>query len=197
LRELVEQHGATLLAVAEKAIRVDRRDGRPWLPDPAEFPAGVRELHSSFVTLKRGPRLLGCIGGLEAVEPLVVDVARHARSAATEDPRFDPVSAEDFERMDLEVSVLSAMEPLPVRSPDELRAALRPAVDGVLVGWRGRRGTFLPDVWHQLPDVDDFLRALWHKAGLPAGFWAEDIALWRYGTAAATAPGPRPPLHAP
>lgn len=192
----MREHGPTLLAVAEEGIRVARRDGRVWLPEPAEFPAALRAHHSSFVTLKRGTRLLGCIGGLEAVEPLVVDVARHARSAATEDPRFDPVSRDDFEHMDLEVSVLSALEPLPVRSPEELRAALRPAVDGVLVGWRGRRGTFLPDVWHQLPDIDDFLGALWRKAGLPPGFWAEDVALWRYATAAVTSAGPRLPLDA-
>ena len=57
---------------------------------------------------------------------------------------------------------------------------LRPGVDGVILAWRGRRATFLPQVWAELPEPEDFCAALWRKAGLPAGFWAEDLRLSRY-----------------
>ena len=81
----------------------------------------------------------------------------------------------------LSVSLLGPHEPLP-HQPDARRAAraLRPGVDGVVLAWRGRRATFLPQVWAQLPDADDFVAALLHKAGLGEGFWAEDLTLARY-----------------
>jgi len=195
LQELISDHGERLLSIAERAIRTNRRDGHVWLPDPGADPPLLRAPRASFVTLRRGPRLLGCIGGLEAVEPLVVDVARHAHLAATSDPRFAPITPDDFEHMDLEVSVLSGLEVLPVGSLAELRTALRPGEDGVLVEWRQWRGTFLPDVWQHLSTEDEFVRALWQKAGLPEGFWADDVVVHRYLTAAATQRGPRPPLH--
>ena len=104
-----------LLDVAADVIgdAVARRD--PRMPHPSDFDGRLREPGASFVTLERGDQLLGCIGSLVAVEPLVVDVARHALAAAFADPRLPPVTRNDFEEMSIKVSVLTRPEPWPRR----------------------------------------------------------------------------------
>lgn len=137
---------------------------------------------ATFVTLTRDDALLGCIGTLEAYRPLLVDAAHHAVAAAFSDPRLPALTPDDFCRMDLEISVLSPLEPLRVRNRADLVAALTPGRDGLLVESRRGRATFLPSVWEQLPAVDDFLAALWRKAGWRPGDWPTDLRAARYGT---------------
>jgi AmmeMemoRadiSam system protein B/AmmeMemoRadiSam system protein A len=135
---------------------------------------------ATFVTLQQGGELRGCVGSLEAVRSLGQDVRHNARAAAFHDPRFDPVAAHEVEGLRIEVSLVGAARPLDVRCEAEALRSLRPAVDGVILECRGRRATFLPQVWQQLERPADFLRALKHKAGLPRDFWCDDLRLSRY-----------------
>ena len=112
--------------------------------------------------------------------PLVDDVRLHAVAAAFRDSRFEPLAVEEFATIEVEVSLLEPLQPLQAGSECDAHAALQPGVDGVVLEWRGRRATFLPQVWEQLPLPRDFLAALKHKAGLPRDFWAEDLRLSRY-----------------
>ena len=150
-------------------------------------PSDADWLHApgaSFVTLHRGEELRGCIGSLVARRPLAEDIRDNAVNAAFHDPRFPPLAANEFDEVDIEVSLLSAPEPLHFSSREELVAMLRPGVDGLILSCNGRRGTFLPQVWRQLPDADAFLRHLNLKAGLPADFWSPEIEISRYGVEA-------------
>jgi AmmeMemoRadiSam system protein A len=115
--------------------------------------------------------LRGCIGSLMAHRSLMEDVRHNALAAAFEDPRFSPVQVRELSNLVVEVSVLSAPEPLDFDGPDDLIRKLRPNVDGVLIerGWN--RATFLPQVWEQIPDPEEFLGHLCRKAGLPANAW--------------------------
>jgi uncharacterized protein len=185
-----------LLDVATDVIgdAVTRRD--PHMPDPSDFDAPLQEPRASFVTLERGDQLLGCIGTLMAAEPLVVDVARHALAAAFADPRLPPVTRDDFAEMSVKVSVLTTPEPLPAASFDELVAAVRPGVDGLLVEARRHRATLLPSVWDHVADIDQFLGVLWQKAGLARGAWPAGVAVSRYTTEEFGNPGPRPSVSA-
>ncbi|MCA6215708.1 AmmeMemoRadiSam system protein B [Ideonella sp. B7] len=169
--------GRALLARARNAIASVLN--LPLRPEPAHPALALPG--ATFVTLHRGGALRGCIGRLEAGRhSLDEDVRRNARNAAFEDPRFAPLTAEEWPDLQLEVSLLTAPEPLPVRDEADACARLHPGVDGVILNWRGRQATFLPQVWQQLPDPMDFLAALKRKAGLPADFWAEDLTLARY-----------------
>lgn len=169
---------APLLARARNAIAI--RLGLAALPEPAHPALG--EPGATFVTLEdaRGA-LRGCIGSLQPAAPLELDVRRNAQAAAFADPRFAPLAVREWPGLRLSVSLLGPQQPLPPR-PDARSAAraLRPGRDGVVLAWRGRRATFLPQVWKQLPDADDFVAALLRKAGLSEGFWAEDLTLARY-----------------
>jgi len=154
--------GNTLLSIARGAIDagLEKKDlietNERWLAQ-----AGA-----SFVTLMRAGRLRGCIGSLEAVRPLGTDVAENARGAAFRDPRFAPLTAEEWSRCRVEVSLLSAPKPLRFADEDDLLAQLRPGEDGVILESGGRRGTFLPQVWEGLPEPRRFMGELMKKAGL-------------------------------
>jgi len=133
-----------------------------------------------FVTLKQDGALRGCIGSLEATRSLREDVAANAVAAALEDPRFAPLAAGELPRVAVEVSLLSAAEPIVVKNEAEALAALRPGIDGIVLEHGKRRATFLPQVWEQLASPGEFLAHLKRKAGLPADFWAPDLRLSRY-----------------
>jgi hypothetical protein len=168
--------GDALLSRARNAIA--RALDLPTHDEP-QHPA-LRSLGATFVTLRRDGELRGCIGTLSAQREVADDVRRHALAAAFRDPRFEPLRVEEFAQLEIEVSLLDAARPLAAASEAEVHAALRPGFDGVLLEWRGRSATFLPQVWEQLPQPGEFMAALKHKAGLPADFWAEDLRLSRY-----------------
>jgi hypothetical protein len=166
----------TLLSIARAAIArplgtfVAAREDAPWLGEPG----------ATFVTLKKNGALRGCIGSLEARRPLIVDLKSNAVAAAFRDPRFPPLSHEEFEEVRIEVSLLSPLAPIEFASERDALGQLRPFEDGVVLEYGGVRGTFLPQVWEELPDAARFLGELKRKAGLPGSFWSEGVRLFRY-----------------
>jgi AmmeMemoRadiSam system protein A len=168
--------GQTLLSIARASI-VSARDGFHSADDGAPW---LYEMGACFVTLTQQGDLRGCIGTLEARRSLVADVRANAIAAAFHDPRFPPLVERELDVTEIEVSLLSPMQALSFSSEAEALAQLRPEVDGVVFEFGARRSTFLPQVWEQLPTPDAFMAHLKRKAGLPGGFWAEDVRLLRY-----------------
>lgn len=124
-----------------------------------------------FVTLQIKNTLRGCIGNLEPCETIRQGVINNAINAAFHDPRFAPLSKNEFNDIDIEVSLLSAPEKLEYSDKNDLVSKLRPGVDGVIIR-KGRAGaTFLPQVWDQVPDTKDFLSHLCRKAHLASNEW--------------------------
>ena len=140
----------------------------------------LKEERATFVTLTIGGALRGCIGMLEACRPLVEDVAENACAAAFDDPRFEPLSKEEFDELDIHISVLSPPEEMTFVSEKDLLERVRPGVDGLILQEGGRRGTFLPSVWEELPDKELFLMHLKMKAGLPNTYWSDSLRVFRY-----------------
>jgi AmmeMemoRadiSam system protein B/AmmeMemoRadiSam system protein A len=172
-----DEQGRTLLGIARGAIgrqlgqaAVPRLDHLAWLAQPG----------ASFVTLTMDGALRGCIGSLQAHRPLGQDVAANAENAAFRDPRFAPLTLQEWPRVAAEVSLLSAPERAEFRDDVDLLGRLRPGVDGVILEHRGRRGTFLPQVWESLPDRRRFMQELKRKAGLPADIPLAQCNIWRY-----------------
>jgi len=186
-------HRAALLDVAVDTVGRALADGHRVLPDPGDEPA-LAQAAATFVTLERGEALLGCIGTLQATEPLVVNVARNAWNAAFADPRLPSVTTDDYTVMRVKVSVLSPLSPVKARSWRDVHRVVRPGVDGVLVEAPGHRATLLPSVWEKLPDRGEFLDVLWHKAGLRPRDWLPHTKVRRYTTEELTREGPREPV---
>ena len=127
----------------------------------------------TFVTLTIDGKLRGCIGNLTSNESLVSGVRRNAINAAFQDPRFSPLSLSELDRVSIEVSILSEPRPLYYREKADLLKKIRPNIDGVILRKDIASATFLPQVWEQLPQPQDFLTQLCLKAGLAADSWQE------------------------
>jgi AmmeMemoRadiSam system protein A len=125
----------------------------------------------TFVTLTIDGQLRGCIGNLTANESLTTGVRRNAINAAFHDPRFSPLSASELDCVSIEVSILSEPRPLVYREVSDLLKKLRPHIDGVILRKDTASATFLPQVWEQLPQPQDFLKHLCLKAGLASDAW--------------------------
>jgi AmmeMemoRadiSam system protein A len=193
-RTFTPEQRTTLLEVAADAIRETLDHGHEPSPDLDRFDAPLRRPGATFVTLERDAQLLGCIGSLEAIRPLVADVARNAVAAAFRDPRLPPVSPDDYCAMSIEISVLSDLEPMHATSHDALADEVRAGIDGVVLESGKRRATFLPAVWRHFDgDVGAFLDGLWHKAGLTPGDWSPATRCSRYTAHKLVDPGPRAP----
>lgn len=136
---------------------------------------------ATFVTLKKDGRLRGCIGNLEATGPLLESLSQNACQAAFKDHRFAPLSAEEFERIKIDISILSTPVRLHYENGDDLLTRLRPGIDGVILKKGRARATFLPQVWKQLPRPRQFMEHLCQKAGLSPESWQdEDIEIYLY-----------------
>jgi AmmeMemoRadiSam system protein A len=179
---LSRQDRATLLEVARSSIRWGLEHGQALAVHREDYPETLRPVRATFVTLDIENRLRGCIGTLAARQPLVQDVAEHAYAAAFDDPRFPELTAREFPRLDVHISVLSPAEPLQFDSENALLAQLRPGIDGLILQFRSHRATFLPAVWENLPDPYVFLAQLKQKAGLPLNFWSPELTAERYTT---------------
>ena len=170
---LTQEQGKKLVALAETVIDsyLDGKKTIPATPDDPDF----KEKGASFVTLKLSGNLRGCIGKLEPVTTLWEDVAENAVNAAFNDFRFSPLNRKEFAETTIEVSVLSTPVPLEYEYPEELLKRLRPGVDGVILQDGGKRATFLPQVWDQLPSAGIFLENLCRKAGIDPSAFQEKI----------------------
>ncbi len=164
LPPLTSAQKAGLLAIARRAVRERVRDLPESIPEPDD--PGLGSPGAAFVTLTRGGSLRGCIGYVHPVLPLAETVARCAASAATGDPRFSPVTAEELNELRVEISVLSPLRAL--ENPGELEIG----VHGLHIGKEGRRGVLLPQVAAEYGwDRETFLRQVCIKAGLPQDAW--------------------------
>lgn len=173
--ELTPQDKAYLLKLARETITaaVNRQPRSNILI--GELPTVLREPGASFVTLTIDGHLRGCIGTLEAYQPLALDVQTRATQAALEDYRFYPVTKDELPRIDIEISRLTPSTPLTYSQPSELPALLRLGIDGVVLADGHRRATYLPQVWEQLPNAEEFLSSLCVKMGASKNLWREKL----------------------
>jgi len=172
---LSQKQGQALVKLA--SITIMEKLGRKMLPDQASrLSADLKdscfnEHCGTFVTLKIDGRLRGCIGSLTSNESILTGIRRNALNAAFRDPRFPPLTTDEFEHVDIEISILTKPQPLEYTDYSDLLSKLRVDIDGVIIR-KGRAGsTFLPQVWKQLPQPDNFLSHLCAKAGLSADSW--------------------------
>ncbi|MGV8934405.1 MAG: AmmeMemoRadiSam system protein A [Gallionellaceae bacterium] len=140
----------------------------------------LQQQAACFVTLMQKGELRGCVGTLIAHRTLLQDVKANALAAAFRDTRFAPLLATELGLTRVEVSLLSAIKPLVFASENEALQQLEPGAHGVVFEYGQHRSTFLPQVWQQLPSVDEFMAQLKIKAGVSADFWADGVKLSCY-----------------
>jgi AmmeMemoRadiSam system protein A len=126
----------------------------------------LKEKGAVFVTLNKNHNLRGCIGSIIAHQSLIDDLIQNAKSAAFADPRFRPLSEDEFKDIELEISLLTPPKRLEYSSIEDLKSKIRVGIDGVILQLGSNQATYLPSVWEQLPNFELFFYNLCQKAGL-------------------------------
>lgn len=184
--ELNAEEGQALVTLARQALEAKLvRGERPRLaPEIIDRHPRLGVARAAFVTLDKAGDLRGCIGSLSAGQSLAQDVLDNALHAALDDGRFSPVTGEELSEIEISISVLDTPRPLSPKpaSAGELLARLARERPGVTLTFEGRRSTYLPSVWEQLPDPEHFLRSLCEKQQSPAECWKSPEATFElYG----------------
>jgi AmmeMemoRadiSam system protein A len=167
---LTNEEKRELLVIARDAIEtLVRRRGRS--PTRSVVHQRLSQQCGAFVTLRLDHQLRGCIGYIESARPLSEVVEEVAGKAATEDPRFQPLSVFELDQIDIEISILSPL--IRISSINEIVIG----VHGVVLELGGMRGLLLPQVAveHQL-ERETFLNAVAKKAGLGTYAWKDPNA---------------------
>lgn len=168
-----EAQQRALVAIARRAIERSVSGSSPEAPVAGDWP----EASGAFVTLKKDGALRGCIGTLECRRPLAQEIARVAVSAASDDPRFEPVRPEELNQIDVEVSVLGPLESIDPLDPEAIVIGRH----GLVVEQTGRRGLLLPQVAPEWAwDRETFLAQTCAKAGLPVDCWRKGAKVYRF-----------------
>jgi MEMO1 family protein len=175
--DIVSRHGAVMNDVARRAICGDKASQASEKLPPAFGRAGA-----SFVTLRKAESLRGCCGSVTARRPLAEDIRANAARSAFRDPRFAPLQPIEWAQVSLTVTLLSPLQPMRFEGESDLLSQLRPHRDGLLIEDAGRQALFLPAVWEQLTQREDFLAHLKAKAGLSPGHWSPSFRACRFLT---------------
>jgi AmmeMemoRadiSam system protein A len=162
-----------LLQLARLAIETRLKHHQALSP-PEGVAGQLLEKRGCFVTLHKAGRLRGCIGTIEPITPLIDCVIQNAINAAFNDPRFPSLTIAELDEIDIEISVLTKPEILTYVDGSDLKKKLQPGVHGVILSQgKAHRATFLPQVWDQLPDPEQFLSHLCQKAYLDGSCWKD------------------------
>ncbi len=172
--KLTEDEGKYLLSVARRTIEQRLLDQKEQPHSDADLSAKFIEPRGTFVTLTTGGNLRGCIGHIIPQESLIEGIRVNAVNAAFRDPRFPPLTKNEWKRVSVEVSILTEPKSLAYSGAADLLKKLRPDIDGVIIKKGYHQATFLPQVWEQLPKKEQFLTHLCLKAGLGADAWKDE-----------------------
>ncbi len=176
------EHKQMLLQVARASLEHGLRQGTALPVALGDYPEELRVLRAVFVTLRREAELRGCVGTLEAEQPLVCNVAKYAYAAGFADTRFAPLSWPELPLLRISISILSPLEAISYLNEADLVRQLRPGIDGLFLEEGINRGTLLPSVWDDIPHPPEFLRRLKLKAGLSPHHWSDTVEVRRYTT---------------
>jgi len=166
--ELLPKEADALLRVAYGSIRHALAHRLPLPLTLAQFAPRLVAPGACFVSLHHSGELRGCIGTLVADRALVEQVSHSACAAALRDWRFAPLAARELAGLAVDVHVLGAFRALDFAAPSALYAQLRPGVDGLVLEQGDRQAVFLPAMWKDFPDPEEFVRRLLHKGGMPS-----------------------------
>ncbi|MCP3942887.1 MAG: AmmeMemoRadiSam system protein A [Desulfobacteraceae bacterium] len=175
-KSVLRKEGLALLRLARASI-IEKLKER--YPDDEQIFNGIcreflREKRGVFVTLHKNGKLRGCIGNIEPEKTLMDGVRENAVFAAFKDSRFAPLTLDELDLIDIEISILSKPAKLDYEDTRDLLSRLTPGVDGVIIEKNYHKAIFLPQVWEQLPKSEEFLTHLCMKAGLSGNEWEKN-----------------------
>ncbi|MEK6959477.1 MAG: AmmeMemoRadiSam system protein A [archaeon] len=161
------------VTLARKSIKYFLENNSKLKIDPKKdkVPKKLISRKACFVTLMINKQLRGCIGHLQTVQELYLDIIENAVNAAFNDPRFPALDESELKKIKIEVSVLTDPVELKFEGPNDLLAKIKQGVDGLIIRRGYYSATFLPSVWEEIKTKEEFLTELCIKAGMASDAW--------------------------
>ncbi len=182
LQNFARHNKRDLVKIVKKSLNLAVKQQETYYPSRDEFENVLFDKGASFVTLYKNNKLRGCIGSLYPSKAIAVDLADNTYAAALKDTRFKPLTMNELEDISFTISLLTNFEPIEFKSYDELLSLIKPNIDGIFIKDGQREGLFLPSVWKDIPNKDEFITNLKIKAGLSPSYWSEKIQVFRFRT---------------
>ena len=171
--KLSETEQGILLTLARYTAEQYLETGNIPKVDETKLPPALKKVQGCFTTFNKDKNLRGCIGHILPQEELYKCVMDNALNAALNDKRFQPVTREEMDDIDIEISVLSVPQKLEFDSGNDLLTKLRPNIDGVVLIQGLKQSTYLPQVWESFQSKDQFLTSLCKKGEMPLTCWQD------------------------
>ena len=171
---ITQKAGEYLVKTAKESIEYYLKNNE-IMEKPSDYPIELDDELGVFVTLNKNKNLRGCIGYPEPVKPVLDAVIDVSISAAFNDPRFNPISEDEFENLDFEVTVLTKPELIPVAHPNQYLEEIKIGRDGLIIQKGFAKGLLLPQVAIENSfDVEEFLEQTCMKAGISSDSWMDE-----------------------
>lgn len=182
LNDFADLYEEQLLNIARISLKQAIKDKKTYSPSRRSYPEDIFNRGASFVTLEKNGELRGCIGSVLPTISIAQDVSDNAYAAALSDKRFPPVSAEELPLIKLKISLLSNFYEIKYQNERDLLSKIKEQQDGVIIRDGNRQGVFLPSVWEQIPEKEEFFKQLKIKAGMNPNYWNNRIKVYRFRT---------------
>lgn len=180
LKSFAKHHGSQLLKIAQISLEEAALHHKKFHPSRKDYQDILFNKGAAFVTLKQNNQLRGCIGSLIPNEAVALDIANNTYNAALEDARFQPLKPEELPLTKISISLLSDYERIRFDDEAGLLQQVVANVDGLVIRDGDRQGLFLPSVWQEIPDKQEFLNKLKIKAGMSPSYWSNKIKVYRF-----------------
>lgn len=170
---LSEDEKRFLLELARESAETYLKEGKKLEINERKIPKKLKNKMGCFVTFTEDEQLRGCIGDILPKRPLYECVIENAINAAINDMRFNPVIYEEMKEIKIDINILSAPILLDRKNPEELLVKLKPFEHGVVLKRELYQSTYLPIVWKQISNKQDFLSNLCVKGQMEADCWKD------------------------
>lgn len=131
----------------------------------SEYPI-LKEPIASFVTLYINNELRGSMGSVYPKQSLLEEIIYNAKAAAFEDKRFEPLKTSEYLQTTIELSLLTPLKELLYESIEDIKKSVKEREDGLVLSLGDKQGAFLPQIWSQLPNFDEFFARLLEESGI-------------------------------
>ena len=182
LEDFASVHGTSLFKIAQISLEEALMYGKKYSPSRRDYDNTLFNKGASFVTLTENGQLRGCIGSVFGRQSVAKDVADNTYAAALEDKRFNPLTAQDLPNLKISISLLTGYERIRYQDEADLLRQIEAGKDGIVLRSGDRQALFLPSVWKELPDKQEFLNNLKLKAGMTPSYWSNKIKVYRFYT---------------
>jgi pyruvate formate lyase activating enzyme len=175
-----DEYSNILMNLAKQVVIKGAETGSMPKIELTNIPRSLFAYRSAFVTITINNQLRGCYGSFIPNQPLIADVGQQAFNAAFKDSRFKPMNMDDIKQADIGISILGVPCRFQVDDEKDLINKLTPYKDGIILREGNSQALFLPSVWEQIPEPEEFIKRLKVKAGWDENYWSDNIEVYRY-----------------